>query len=134
MSILNNALNAFVEEKLLNLHTSMPCKVLSFDGKEATVQPLFLKTTQDEQAKYPPIEGVPVLKQRFKYTYDDTTIHGDVTKTVTLMHEAVYEAGDIVLVVFSERALDNVLSGSIADPQFNRRHSLSDAIIVGLIQ
>lgn len=122
MSI-NTALNAFIEEKLLNLHTAMPCRVLSFSNGEATVQPLFLKVTNGEQQQYNPIEGVPVLKQRYK-------INGGAPQ----IYESVYQPGDKVFVVFSERALDHVLSGNIADPEFNRHHDLNDAVIVGLIQ
>ena len=117
-----DALNGFIEEKLMNLHTAMPCKVLSYENNEATIQPLFMKTTKEGKKPYPIIEGVPVLKQRFN-------VDG-VTKT----YQSVYQAGDIVLVVFSERALDHVLNGEIADPQFNRRHSIQDAVILGGIQ
>lgn len=117
------AINAIIEEKLLNLHTAMPCKVLSYANGEATIQPLYLKVSKHEEGPYPPIEGVPVLKQRFK-------VNGGAPQT----YEAVYQKGDIVLVVFSERALDNVMTGKIAHPEFNRRHSINDAVIVGLIQ
>lgn len=120
---MNTALNGFIEEKLLNLHTAMPCKVLSFNGAEATIQPLFLKTTNEGQEQYPVIEGVPVLKHRFK-----------VNGSAPQLYESVYQPGDKVYVVFSERALDHVLGGDVADPEFNRRHSLEDAVIVGLIQ
>ena len=117
------AINAIIEEKLLNLHTAMPCKVLSYANGEATIQPLYLKVSKHEEGPYPPIEGVPVLKQRFK-------VNGGTPQT----YEAEYQKGDIVLVVFSERALDNVMTGKIAHPEFNRRHSINDAVIVGLIQ
>ena len=117
------AINAIIEEKLLNLHTAMPCKVLSYANGEATIQPLYMKVSKHEEGPYPPIEGVPVLKQRFK-----------VNDGAPQTYEAVYQKGDIVLVVFSERALDNVMTGKIAHPEFNRRHSINDAVIVGLIQ
>ncbi|WP_132995846.1 Gp138 family membrane-puncturing spike protein [Sporanaerobacter acetigenes] len=43
-----------------------------------------------------------------------------------------YKAGDIVLVVFADEDIDNVLlSGNISDPNSTRKHSLDDAIIVG---
>ena len=128
------AINAIIEEKLLNLHTAMPCKVLSYANGEATIQPLYLKVSKHEEGPYPPIEGVPVLKQRFKYSYEDGTPAGTINRTKTTIFETVYEKGDIVLVVFSERALDNVMTGKIAHPEFNRRHSINDAVIVGLIQ
>lgn len=118
----NKALNGFIEEKLLNLHTAMPCKVISFNGSEATVQPLFMRIDKEGAKPYAPILSVPCTKQRFK-------VNGGLPQ----LYEPVYQPGDKVYVVFSERALDNVLSGKIADPQFNRRHSIEDAVIVGLM-
>ena len=117
------AINGFVEEKLMNLHTAMPCKVLSYENNEATIQPLFMKTTKDGQRPYPIIEGVRGLKN-----------HLHVKDEKPKCYCTTYYPGDIVLVIFSERALDHVLNGEIADPQFNRRHSIQDAIILGVIQ
>lgn len=43
-----------------------------------------------------------------------------------------YKQGDIVLVVFADEDIDNVLiSGTISEPNSTRKHSLDDAIIVG---
>ena len=43
-----------------------------------------------------------------------------------------YKKGDIVLVVFADEDIDNVLlSGSVSEPNSTRKHSLDDAIIVG---
>lgn len=43
-----------------------------------------------------------------------------------------YKKGDIVLVVFADEDIDNVLlSGNISEPNSTRKHSLDDAIIVG---
>jgi hypothetical protein len=116
-----NALNGFIEEKLLNLHTAMPCKVLSVSGSEATIQPLFMRIDKEGAKPYSPILSVPWVRHRL------------MVDGITKMYEPVYQSGDKVLVVFSERALDNVLGGKIADPEFNRRHSIEDAVIVGLM-
>ena len=43
-----------------------------------------------------------------------------------------YKKGDIVLVVFADEDIDNVLlSGNISEPNSTRKHSLDDAIVVG---
>ena len=43
-----------------------------------------------------------------------------------------YKQGDIVLVVFADEDIDNVLlSGNISEPNSTRKHSLDDAIVVG---
>lgn len=43
-----------------------------------------------------------------------------------------YKKGDIVLVVFADEDIDNVLlSGSVSEPNSTRKHSLDDAIVVG---
>lgn len=43
-----------------------------------------------------------------------------------------YKPGDIVLVVFADEDIDNVLlSGDISEPNSTRVHSLDDAIVVG---
>ena len=43
-----------------------------------------------------------------------------------------YKKGDIVLVVFADEDIDNVLlSGDISEPNSTRKHSLDDAIVVG---
>jgi len=120
----HTALSGFIEEKLLNTHTSMPCEVLSFKNGEAVLRPLFLRTTKDSKnIPYEPIISVPCIKQRLKVNNGEPQVY-----------EPVYYKGDIVFVVFSERALDNVLGGKLADPEFNRRHAIEDAVIVGLIK
>ena len=43
-----------------------------------------------------------------------------------------YKKGDIVLVVFADEDIDNVLlSGNVSEPNSTRKHSLDDAIVVG---
>ncbi|MFB6475781.1 Gp138 family membrane-puncturing spike protein [Paenibacillus glucanolyticus] len=119
------ALNALIEEKLLNLHTGMPCKVISFDDSSmrAIVQPLFMtKEMGASPEALPLIQDVPVLKHRFKVDGGQPQVY-----------EPVYEAGDIVFVAFAQRALDDALGGQMVYPDFNRRHDLNDAVILGVI-
>lgn len=45
-----------------------------------------------------------------------------------------YKKGDIVLVVFVDRDMDNfMLSGRQSTPETNRTHSLDDAVVVGSV-
>jgi len=89
-------------EHLNNLHTSMPCEVIEYhpDDHEADIQPQFQRIKGGETKEYPMIEKVPALK-----------------------HVDPLSPGDIVLVVFAERALDFV---------GKRRHDLRDAVIIGV--
>ncbi|MFP4017565.1 MAG: Gp138 family membrane-puncturing spike protein, partial [Halanaerobiales bacterium] len=46
-----------------------------------------------------------------------------------------YQKGDVVVVVFSEKAIDKLLiSGDPENPKYKRKHSLDDAIIVNSLQ
>ena len=126
MSSLLNLTNSLIEERIANLHTCMPCKVLSYNESSGTadVVPLFMRKYIDNPPqKYTPITSVPVLKRKYR----------DASGAISV-EEVIYEKGDIVVVIFAERAIDNVLSGNIADPKFNRKHDLKDAIIIGLLR
>lgn len=119
-------LNGLIDEKLLNLHTSAPCRIISFNEStfRATVEPLFMaKEIGRPPVPRPVIENVPVIGQRH--------LDADGVERVQL---PIYRAGDVVLVAFAERALDEVLASmGQAYPSAQRRHSLTDAIILGVI-
>ena len=113
-----------IQESLMNLNTAMPCKVLSYNqgARTAKIQPLYMSKEVGQQPEpLSPIEDVPVLFQRFQ-------VNGGTPQE----YMPVLNAGDIVFVVFAQRALDNVLSGHIAYPEFHRHHSLRDAVITGV--
>ncbi len=128
-----------ISEHILNLHTAMPCKVLSFNENEKTakIQPLFkYKERNQEPITRPPIEDVPVLYQRFKTVDTRATSEDPLQYTdeeVIREFIPILEKGDVVMVVFSERALDDVLGGSVAYPSAHRKHSLNDAVIIGVM-
>ncbi len=112
-------LEGLIEERLAHLHTAMPARVESFDPVKmrATVQPLFRRKFKGQGAiRMPLLLDVPVAFIR---------AGGFVIRPP-------FRKGDIVLVVFSERAIDNVIyAGEEADPGINRKHALDDAIVVG---
>jgi Phage protein Gp138 N-terminal domain len=115
-------LDGFVNQKLLELHTAMPAKIINVYENEADIQPLFMTVdVNGDVERYPLVLSVPWIKHRFK-------VNGE-----TQVYEPVYEKGDLVLVVFAERALDHFVSDKPFDPEFHRHHDLNDAIIVGLL-
>jgi hypothetical protein len=105
----------------------MPCKVERYNEDEGTadVVPLFMIVYADGwKEAYELVTNVPVVKRKWKD--DQGTIN---------VETPFYESGDIVLVVFAERALDNAMvSRSPVDPGSSRKHSIDDAIIVGLLR
>jgi len=139
MSNSTNFFHDLIKEHTLNLHTAMPCKVLSFNeqARTAKIQPLFMyKEKNQEPVTRAPIEDVPVLFQRYKTvdtraTSEEPLQYSD--EEVVREFIPILQQGDIVFAVFSQRALDDVLQGNVAFPAQKRHHSLNDAIIVGVI-
>jgi len=98
----DNLLKQVFNEHLNNLHTAMPCTVVRYYVAEdkADLQPQFKRVKGGETQDYPMINKAPLLSH--------------VPRPL--------EPGDIVFVVFAERALDFVGT---------RRHDLTDAVIIG---
>jgi hypothetical protein len=134
--------NGLLTETILNLHTAMPCKVLSYNEstRRAKIQPLFMmKEFGREPEVLSPVEDVPVLYQRFKVNNGEPfpmKING-TTQTAEIDQELIFtpviKAGDVVLAVFCQRAIDDVLTGKVAYPDTNRTHDIHDAVIVGVL-
>jgi hypothetical protein len=107
-----------MQHLLFNVHTSMPCQVISFDSAKQTVnvQPcLKRKFVGQDPINLPVIEDVPVQ-------YPGS---GDYWVTFDIKKDSY------VLVVFSERSIEQwFLNGGIVDPLDNRRFHLSDAIAI----
>jgi len=116
-----------LEERLADLHTAMPCRVERFD--EATgktdVTPLFKRKFRGHAAQEMPLlTGLPTLKRKRKVSDDPVSYE---------VYPLDLEPGDIVLVIFAERALDNALTGFPVDPVYSRKHALKDGIVIGLL-
>ncbi|WP_313150941.1 Gp138 family membrane-puncturing spike protein [Lysinibacillus capsici] len=140
---------------LVGINTAMPCKVLSFDASTCTakIQPLFKAKEIDKEPKsLPPIEGVPVLFQRYR-VHDNRKIviatdkgaHGQSTGTGEHVHNELtftesvemipdLIAGDVVLAVFCQRAIDEAQRGSDVYPGTARMFSIHDAVVVGVFK
>lgn len=113
-----------IDSALLELHTGLPAKVVSYDPSKqsAEVSPLLKRAYEDPEdpeattvRTIPVISNVPVVFPAgggWSLTYD-------------------LAPGDIVYLAFSERSLDRWLeapSGVAVDPVSARRFDLSDAV------
>lgn len=100
------------------IHTAMPGEIVRYDSeaRKANVKPLLKRTdTNGNMVEFPVITDVPVVMPGTK----KASIYLPVEK------------GDAVLLVFSERSLDQWLySGNASDTLKGRRFDLTDAIAV----
>ncbi|MBF4022228.1 hypothetical protein ISI01_31345 [Burkholderia pseudomallei] len=111
--------DVFKRYLLLGIHTSAPARIERYNGKTADIQLLFKQAFEDGTTEsYGPIIEVPILSQKYK---ENNEI---VIKT------PYYEKGDLVMVSFCERAIDE-LQKQPFDPVFHRTHSVQDAVIIG---
>ena len=111
MSEFAKLLNQLLEGRLSAVHTAVIGRITRINANRADVQPL--------QGGYPLLVNLPLAYQRYKVTVTAGSSAGTYDCT-----GPVYEAGDRVLVLFLERAGDNV---------GGRKHDLSDGIIAGVI-
>ncbi|MEN5338900.1 Gp138 family membrane-puncturing spike protein [Stenotrophomonas sp. TWI143] len=107
-------LRRLIATELAEVHTCLPGKIVSFDGHAAVVEPALSKALSSGEALVAPrIVSVPVHFPR--------GMAGQATISVPLA------AGDDVTLHFSERALENWLSGEDGEPGDPRMFDLSDA-------
>lgn len=106
---------------LTGVFVARPGKVESYDATKQTmsVRPVFKQTLQKREAvevKDPPrLDNVPVCQPRGGGFFVSMPI----------------QAGDYVLLVFADRALDTWLSsGKVSDPIDLRQHDINDAIAI----
>ena len=106
-----------VESRLVDLHTSMPCEVVSYDDSTGyvSVQPSIKKKYIDKESPIdlPVIPNVPVAFYRTKNAFISMPI----------------AKGDVGHIKFSERSLDIWKNqGGLVDPKDTRKHHLTDAV------
>ncbi|QLB23310.1 Gp138 family membrane-puncturing spike protein [Phocoenobacter skyensis] len=98
---------------MFDIHTSLPGKIISWDGKLAVVKPSLPKKLTDGSELTPPqIVSVPV--------HFPVGMGGNAVISVPL------KKGDAVTLHFCERSLENWLSGNDVAPDDPRRFDLSD--------
>lgn len=114
---LADVVRAFVREGAADLHVSIPAKVVRVELAKGLVdaQPLVKDVFEGQAVSVPVITNVPIVwpgAGGFRLTFP-------------------IAAGDVVLLVFSDRSLDLWLEkGGEVDPKDPRRHALSDAIAI----
>ena len=113
-------INLIIDQRLESLWTAIPANVISVDYSTLTcsVQPKTKLTnaSSDELEDLPIIQNVPISFQKSG-------------ESVLLM---LPEVGDVVIVMFTKYALDNLLKDyQTADPGNVRRFSINDCIVVG---
>ena len=111
------AIDAIVNRHLCEVHTSLPCEIVSYDyGKNlASVKPTLKRKykSEDNSVELPIISNVPIAFQRM----------GDGHLRIPI------NPGDTGQLIFNERSIDGwLVSGGTVDPQDPRKHSLSDAV------
>lgn len=125
MTHLEQSLQGWLENALRQLHTATIGRVECYDKtrRRANVQPLIMQ----KRRGHPPsphalLTDVPVLSQRYE-------VDGAEKEYIPVLRQH-----DIVLVVCVERAMDRSIGGALAYPDSRRRHSLTDAVVVGVIR
>ena len=97
-------------------------KIVKFDAEKmkAEVQPLAKSVRKDgTEVNQSLLIEVPVAHFRTK----------------EFIIRPPYKPGDVVVVLFADQDLDNILlTGDISSPNTDRSHSISDAIVIGGIQ
>lgn len=118
-SSLYKLVRGVVDSRLDELRSGFPCRVISFDESNhiADIQPLIKISTESPTM----ITGAPVLFQRFK-----------VNGGTEMEYRPFLRPGDIVFAVCSDRELKNAQAGQVAEPDTSRKHSLNDAVILGV--
>ena len=109
-------LNTFVNNKLSEVNTCMPAKIVSYDyrTRKAKVKPsLNIQYNDDEIIEMPEISNVPV-------------VHPSTSKASITLPISV---GDNVWLIFSQRSLEEWLkNGNSTTPDDPRQFDLTDAI------
>ena len=113
-----DVLQQAVDSILSTVHTCLPGKIEKYDyeTQKADVKPLLKRKFEDgDIIELPVLTDVPVIMPR--------------SSKASIMFPI--KKGDLVLLLFSERAIgDWLINGGLVDPISSRRFDLSDAIAI----
>ncbi|QTL96568.1 hypothetical protein GM661_00575 [Iocasia frigidifontis] len=118
---LNKIIRKVIDDKLDKLNVALPARILKYDSSKlrGNIELLAKKELNGEQVTYPPILEVPVSSIR----------------AGTFVIIPPYQKGDVVQVLFNQKALDKLLiTGEPEEVQYKRSFSLDDAVIIGGLQ
>ncbi len=110
--MMERTIENMIEQELADLHTATPARIDSFDPERMTATVTILYKVSG--VTLPPVIEVPVA----------------CMKAGPFVIRPPYAVGDIVLVIFTERALDYILSLTPQEVQCKGRHRIDDAVIV----
>lgn len=117
-SILTDVLNLSMNNMMAGLHTALPGRIVAYDytKQKAQVKPMISKKYRDGRTEsLPVIVNVPVIFPR--------SSGASLTFPVN--------NGDYVLLIFSERSMENWLAlGGEQEPGDTRKYDLTDAIAI----
>ena len=130
-----NFVDKLVEKKLMDLHCGYIGRVISTDGKTATVQPLGqIKASGGSAKTQAVVANVPVAC-RYKFEKQSITylVNADgETRTQTVAVPVEIAKGDLVACLCADRDITAARRGNNELPPAGR-HSISDSIIVGIL-
>lgn len=118
---MNDITRKMINDAVSDIHTSLPAKINKYDAKKmrAEITLLSKQNLEGEMVEIPPVLEVPV----------------GFTKAGNFIIRPPYQKDDVVVVVFSEKAIDKLLiSGKPENAKYTRKHSIDDAIIVNSLQ
>lgn len=114
-----DALRSFMETRLEDVNVCLPGTVVSYDGRLAVITPDLPKQIADGRVLPPPaIHNVPVQ-------WPTADVQGSLAR-VTLP----LKKGDGGLLVFSQRSIDDWVSGSVKAPLDPRMFDINDAFFI----
>jgi hypothetical protein len=110
-----------INDAVSDIHTSLPAKINKYDAEKmrAEITLISKQNLEGEMVEIPPVLEVPV----------------GFMKAGPFIIRPPFKKGDVVVVVFSEKAIDQLLiSGKSEKVKYTRMHSIDDAIIVNSLQ
>ena len=106
-----SVIQTIVENKVMDMHTAFLGKVLTYQDETATIQPLLSTKEKNEEAQPAAILlRVPVCR-----------------------HARPLETGHLVCCICGERDITEARRGDIPTSSPTGHHSMSDAIVVGVL-
>ena len=125
-----SVIQSLLEQALLNTHTAFFAKVISVSGSTAKVQPLnMIKAVGGSPQKQAVLQSVPILQSVRKFTKSNVTVG---TQKIEIYKPTPISAGDTVYCLCAERDSTETRRGNFSTPTYGH-HSLSDAVIVGVV-
>jgi hypothetical protein len=118
---MNDITRKMINDAVSNIHTSLPAKINKYDAEKmrAEITLISKQNLEGEMVEIPPVLEVPV----------------GFMKAGPFIIRPPFKKGDVVVVVFSEKAIDQLLiSGKSEEVKYTRMHSIDDAIIVNSLQ